>query len=225
MFKARTHAPGWAAGLYDGAAVHVYLRAGTDLAVNLATLRHEVMHAQLHAAVGCGPFWFHEGLASYFAAAPPVGELLAMLREREVYELAALRDPVLLEQAEGQAGKAYAMSLAMVLYLVDASGERAIADLVRTATSAVSRTDPLGLWSRAAPGIDERAVLEALGRRMFGLSLGSELGTALAGPVCCRGIRDVDDLRCREPDPAALEVRAAGKSQWLDGNTLCRTAW
>ena len=213
-FHLRTKAPSWATGLYDGAAVHVPLGSGGDLAVNVATLRHEVMHAQLHVAVGCGPFWLHEGLATYFGGAPPIRELFAMLRTGEVYPHAALGDSSVLEQTDDQAGKAYAMSLAMVLHIVDGARDRGVADLVRVASDD-TRRDDAGLWARVMPGADERVVVEALARRIFGLARGSELEAALAGPLCCRGLRNVDELQC-QPGTNATKP----KTQWL-----CRASW
>jgi hypothetical protein len=57
-FRAGAHAPAWSAGLYDGG-VELPASAMADLGVDMETLRHEVMHAQLHLAVGCMPVWFN----------------------------------------------------------------------------------------------------------------------------------------------------------------------
>src|SRR5258706_549503 len=78
-FPGRTGAPPWAGGAYDGA-VRVPAAPRNELGVSIATLRHEVMHAQLHAAVGCLPVWFNEGTAMYFAGAVPALEWLKLLR-------------------------------------------------------------------------------------------------------------------------------------------------
>ncbi|MFT3698739.1 MAG: hypothetical protein QM831_36670 [Kofleriaceae bacterium] len=47
-----------------------------DLGVMLGTLRHEAMHAQLHAGAGCIPAWLDEGLAQQFGHSVPVDEWL-----------------------------------------------------------------------------------------------------------------------------------------------------
>ena len=49
-----TGAPKWASGLYNGA-VHIVAIPGREFGVRIETLRHEIMHAELHAAAGCAP--------------------------------------------------------------------------------------------------------------------------------------------------------------------------
>src|SRR5882672_2942083 len=57
-FHTETSAPRWADGIYDGGAVRVAARPSAELGVEIATLRHELMHAQLHPA-GCMPAWLN----------------------------------------------------------------------------------------------------------------------------------------------------------------------
>lgn len=193
--QSRTRTPAWVGGLYDGGAVHVPAKPTADLGVAMATLRHELMHAQIHAAVGCVPFWFNEGLADYFAGDTPVREWVAMVREREPFDLAVARDPVVLDLEDHRAGRLYAVSLAMVVYLVHRGGERALREAVRTAQSADS---PLALWELLHPRVDHPAIVESLAAKLFGAS-GPELDAMLRGPLCCRKLRQPAELACRAP--------------------------
>lgn len=200
-FLARTKAPAWVGGLYDGGAIHLPTQPRADLHVAMTSLRHEVMHAQMHAAVGCTPFWFNEGLANYFAANTPLKEWVAMLRTGEPFDVTTLREPSVFDIKTETAGRMYAVSLAMVMYLVHRGGEIAIRDAVRTAQSATTIPAALDLWPRMAPNVEYRDVLDSLAQKVFGQPRGAELEVILGGPLCCQHVRSPGELACRAPDP------------------------
>jgi hypothetical protein len=58
-----TCAASWSAAVYDGT---LRVVAGAD-GVDLKTVRHETLHAQLTPVAGRAPKWFHEGVAQSFA--------------------------------------------------------------------------------------------------------------------------------------------------------------
>jgi hypothetical protein len=220
-----THAPAWADGLYDGGAIRLPIQSNTELGVLISTLRHELMHAQLHTAAGCMPAWFNEGLAMYFAGTPPARQWVRMLRTPDAYDLAALQVPALEDMPKDRAERAYAESLAMILFLVERAGEPGLKLAVQTLRAA-SRESPraaLDLWDRLAPGTGHRAVLDVLAHKLFGVTLGSELDALWKGAICCSGLRAVTELGCRgaplRPD----------KTAWLDPastpRVACYTTW
>ena len=191
---ARTRTPAWVGGLYDGGAVHVPARRAADLGVAMATLRHEVMHAHVHAVVGCVPFWFNEGLADYFAGEVPLREWIALVRDRAPFELP--RDPAVLDLQDEQAGRLYAVSLAMIVYLVQQRGEQGIREAVRLAQS----TDtPLALWEALHANVDPRALVDALAAKLFGSVSGAELEGLVRGTLCCRKVRQPMEVTCHPP--------------------------
>jgi hypothetical protein len=207
-FQARTKAPSWTSGLYDGGAIHLGAKQAADLGVAMQTLRHEVMHAQMHATIGCTPFWFNEGLATYFAGTPPPRELVLMLRGGEPFDLQALREPAIFDVKAENAARMYAVSLAMVLYLVQRSGELGIREAVQIARSLDTIPAALDLWTHVAPNIDHPAVLDALAQRVFGQPRGPTLDALLRGSVCCVGLRSPGNLQCRAPgsEPPRREI-------------------
>lgn len=224
-FTAMTHSPAWADGLYDGGAVRLAVQSSADLGVSISTLRHEVMHAQLHTAVGCMPSWFNEGLAMYFAGTPPARQWVRMLRSPDAFDLRSLEAPALDAMPGDRAERAYAESLAMIVFLVEHSGERGLQAAVGT-LRASARESPhagLDLWDRLYPGMGHRDVLDALAHKIFGVPLGSELDSLWKGALCCHGLRAVSELGCRgaplRPD----------KTAWLDQasspRAACYTTW
>lgn len=224
-FTAMTHAPAWAEGLYDGGAVRLPAQPGGDLGVSISTLRHEVMHAQLHTSVGCMPAWFNEGLAMYVAGTPPARQWVRMLRSPDAFDLASLETPALDAMPGDRAERAYAESLAMIVFLVEHAGEGGLPAAVQTLRAA-RRESPragLDLWERLYPGTGHREVLDALARKVFGVPLGSELDSVWKGAICCHGLRAVSELGCRgaplRPD----------KTAWLDQTSspraACYTTW
>ncbi|MBA3500989.1 MAG: hypothetical protein M4D80_26735 [Myxococcota bacterium] len=200
-FLARTKAPTWAGGLYDGSAVHLPPYARADFGVAMTSLRHEVMHAQMHAVVGCTPFWFNEGLANYFAGATPTKEWVAMARTGEPFDLTTLREPAIHDVKAQNAHRMYAVSTAMLLYIVHRAGEVGIREAVRSAQSAPTIPAALDLWTRMAPNVEYRMVLDSLALRIFGVPRGPELDVMLESPLCCLNMRSPADLTCRPPNP------------------------
>ena len=216
--RARTKVPAWANGLYDGGAVRVPLTPRGEIGVSMSTLRHEVMHAQLHAAVGCMPAWFNEGLAMYFAGAAPVSEWLAQIRHPVPLEVATLSAPTIDEDRTEIALRLYAQSFAMILFIAERDGETGLHAAVQVAHSGEK-----ALWDRLAPGIDERAVTDGLARRLFGVPRGRELDAVLANTICCFGLRSLADLGCRGVSPRP------GETIWTDRTNspraTCSTRW
>jgi hypothetical protein len=219
-FLARTGAPPWAAGAYDGS-VHLSIKPSADLGVTVPILRHELMHAQLHTAVGCMPRWFNEGMAMYFDGTPPLRDWVAMLRGPDAFDLALLRAPLSATTPTTQVGRVYAASLAMILFLAARGGEPALRAAVQAAQDA-SR-GAADLLDRLGPDLKSRAVLDALARKVFGVGLGDELDAMIKGAVCCTGLRAISELRCRGGAPQP------DKSIWIDSTSTpraaCRTAW
>jgi len=225
-FRTGAKAPTWAAGLYDGA-VRLPPEPRAELGVALSTLRHEVMHAQLHAAVGCMPVWLNEGAAMYFAGPPPAREWLELLRARPPLELAFLEAPALDEHAASRVDRIYAQSLAMVLFDLDRAGGALGPTLGPTLISLAdaNRASPqagLALWSRLHPGTDHGPVLDALARRIFGPAA-ADLGAALDGPLCCHGLSRATELACRPT--AARPNRAIWTDEVSSPRASCRARW
>ena len=216
--RARTKAPAWANGLYDGAAVRVPMNTRGEMGVSMATLRHEVMHAQLHAAVGCMPAWFNEGLAMYFAGTAPISEWLAQLRHPEPLEVATLSAPTIDEERTEIVRRLYAQSLAMIMYVAERGGETGLRAAIQTA-----HTGEKGLWDRLAPGIQERAVTDVLARRLFGVARGPELDAVLANTICCYGLHSLADLGCRGVPPHPNETIWTDRAN--SPRATCSTRW
>ena len=224
-FVARTGIPAWADGLYDGGAVRLAVDPGTDLGVNTTILRHELMHAQLHTAVGCMPAWFNEGLAMYFAGTPPARPWVQMLRSPDDFDLTSLQASTLAHLPGDRAERAYAESLAMILFLIDRSGEAGIKTAVQTLAAAVRESPRAGLtlWERLYPRTRHRDVLNVLAQKVFGMALGSELDAVFTATVCCYGFRTVRAFGCRGA-PARSD-----KTTWIDQSSsphaVCRATW
>jgi len=223
-FLARAGAPAWSDGIYDGSAIRLAVRPSAELGVQISTLRHELMHAQLHAAVGCMPSWFNEGLAMYFAGAPPVRQWVRMLRNPDAYDLTALQVPSLAAMPDDRAERAYAESLAMIVFIIERAGEPGLPAAVR-ALRTLSRgpRGGLDLWDRLYPGAGHHAVLASLAHKIFGVTLGDELDAIFKGAVCCYGLRAVNELGCRGA-PLRFD-----KTSWLDQTgsprAACSTTW
>ena len=161
----------------------------------MSSLRHEVMHAQLHATVGCMPAWFDEGLAMYFSGAPRTREWIKMLRAPEALEMRWLEQSTLEDVDPDRVSWVYAQSLAMLLYVIDRAGEVGLRDAVQTVHFAGA--DARKLWEKLYPGTGDRQVLDALARKMFGVPQGPELDTMLQGTICCYGLKSVSTFGCR----------------------------
>jgi hypothetical protein len=210
--RSRFKAPSWIGGLYDGGAVYVPARPNADLGVAMATLRHEIMHAQLHAGVGCVPFWFDEGLASYFAGETPTREWIGMLRSGEPFDLAAAQAPAVFDLQMANAVRLYAVSIAMVVHVVHRGGESALRHAIRIAQAADSQPAALDLWNRLPHHVDYQTLLDALAQDVFGTGLGGDLDAILRGTVCCRDLRS----------PATFACRAAAQGETTSRREHCR---
>lgn len=221
-FLARNRVPSWVAGLYDGGAVRVYAKLNEDLGVVLSTLRHEVMHAQLHATVGCMPFWLNEGLAMYFAGTPPIREWFGMLRSPATFELASLQEPSIHDLKDEAANRVYALSLAMIVHIIEQAGEPGMRGALQSVRAAGSRPAALEIWERTYPGVGYRVVLESVSHKLFGAPRG-ELDDIFRGAICCHGLRSVSELGCRGA-PARPD-----ESYWSDASVspraTCRNKW
>lgn len=222
--RAATRAPSWAGGLYDGGAVRVAATPTEELGISLSTLRHEVMHSQLHAAIGCMPFWLNEGLAEYISGPPPLRQWLELLRSPGSFELRLLRNPAVVER-ELDARHMYGVSLAMVLYIVDHGGQPALQQALRTVHGADTER-AVELWNTMYPRVDYVAVLDSLAHRVFGTSL-DQVGGILDDPLCCHGLSDVGATACR-----VATTRATTRiwfETWSDlsaaPRAMCKATW
>ena len=225
---AATHTPAWSDGVYNGGAVSIVAVPRADLGVEVSALRHELMHAQLHSAVGCMPAWFNEGLATYFAGHAPIRAWLKMLRNPDSFDLGSLQGSTFADLPDNLADRAYAESMAMIVYLVQRSGELGVQTAIRTLQTP-RRGAPiarLNLWDRLFPGAGHRAVLDALARKLFGVPLGGELDAIFRGAVCCHSLLWVTDLGCRgiPPYPGYPDLE-----HWIDRTSspraLCDATW
>lgn len=223
-FRSSTKAPSWAGGLYDGGAVRQFVNPSEELGVSLSTLRHEIMHAQLHAAIGCMPFWLNEGLAEYSSGTPPLRHWLEMLRAPGAFELSALRNPALIDQSL-EARHVYGVSLAMVLYIIERGGQPGLQQALRDVHGADTQK-AIELWDTMYPRVDYEAVLESLALKVFRAPIG-QLGEVLDGPLCCHGLSDVNAVSCRAA--ATRPTTRLWFETWSDRPTspraMCRTKW
>lgn len=211
QFHALSHAPSWADGLYSGA-VHLPASAARDLGVKLATLRHELMHAQLHSAVGCMPLWFNEGLAMRFGGRPPRQEWMKMLRRHRAIDFGALEVSTIDDMGKPEVDLVYAQSLAMVLSVEERSPEDAIEEAVSDlAVRRPQREDALRLWRRVRPGFTTGDLLSSLASRIFGMPAGRALDSLFQEQaVCCSGTARIATLRCH-----GGTIRP-GESTWVE---------
>jgi hypothetical protein len=211
-FHKLTRAPSWADGIYDGA-VKLPADSRADFGVLLRTLRHELMHAQLHAGVGCTPFWLNEGAAMQFGGKPPQREWIRILRERRLIDPDSLEGGTFEELSTSDLDVAYGQSLAMVLFMTARRGAIGIAEALRELD--VAATQPLrpgrqGLWARLYPSVGRREIADSLAQRIFKVPQGPELDGIFAGAVCCYGQSSISELGCRG---APLNP---GKHFWVD---------
>jgi hypothetical protein len=213
-------APKWASGIYD-TAVRVPASKSAPFGVPLHTLRHELMHAQLHAGVGCTPLWFNEGMAMHFAGLPVRREWMSMLGAGQAFEPASLETSTIEEMPKSDVELVYAQSLTMVLFLID---RRAPDVAVREAVSELAgmpRSSRLRLWSKRYPDVGRRELLDFLARRIFKVPRGPELDAIFRGAVCCYG-SDVSEFGCR-----GQPLSPKKESVWFDDSqtpkAMCRT--
>jgi hypothetical protein len=208
-FYVHSGAPRWASAGYDGA-VHLPSYASSDLGIALRSLRHELVHAQLHAAVGCTPIWLDEGLAQWFADSAPDREWLRMLGEQRTLDPRALAVPTAAAVHAERPEQVYATSLAMLLYALDRGDT--VAALV-----ADRRGARMDLWTRRYPAAGERQLIATLAQHVFGVDV-ADLPRLFEGAVFCRGVGRLRGLSCR-----AAEPRDAGADARLDSYWQCQT--
>ena len=202
-FRAKTGSPEWSDGVYDGGAVRIPAVRGTDFGVAVHTLRHELVHAQLHVTIGCMPIWLNEGVAQFFANTPQTNAWLHMLKGKPPIEPGDMQVATV-DEVKAEPLDVYAQSLAMVLYMF-ARGD-SLADVVH------DRRGPwMDLWARRYATASEHDVLDAVARRVFGIAQGPELETLLAGDVCCHGFNNLAELGCHAPPREKNETCRAAK--------------
>jgi hypothetical protein len=221
-YRKRTRAPAWSSGFYDGGAIRLFASTGEDLAVALPTLRHEIMHAQVHAGIGCTPWWLNEGLAQYFAGSPPMREWIALLRTGDAFDLRTLRDPAMRALAVDTVRRSYAWSFAMVAFIVERAGEPALRSAGTALHAADNERAAVELWEKLYPDIGPPQLLDFLATKLFGKPRGAELDALLAGPLCCVGFRDLRSTACR-----ATTARTTTRP-WYEGTApraLCENRW
>jgi hypothetical protein len=200
-------APRYAAGMYDGA-VKLPPAYG-DFGVRTKTLRHELMHAQLHATVGCMPVWLNEGAAQQFAQEIPQGAWLRALRDKRVVPLAKLESSHVADFGTRDLDAIYAQSLAMLLMAEEPPTEDGLRGVLRALKE---RPHGPTLWTRMRPNVGAGELLDALSRRVFGLPTGRELESIFQGAVCCHGTT-LSEFGCRGGPIVP------GKRTWFDDRT------
>jgi hypothetical protein len=229
-FEELTHAPTWMGGFYDGGAIRLYL-AIDDLGVSLATLRHEVLHAQMHAGVGCVPFWFNEGLAMYFADTVPLRQWLRLLKSGSSFDVGSTARPVVKDMPSDGVGQLYAISLAMIRYIIDHGGEAALRHALQRAAGASSQKQALALWDELYPEVTLGTVMDSLAQRVFGAPRGSELDDILGGAMCCKSLGTPGAVTCHATASRPDKPYSAGSDKktevpWSNAEReLCRNAW
>lgn len=157
-----TCAPSWTGGVFDGV---LHLDAGTLAGDHWErVIRHEATHAQLARTEGPIPHWLNEGLAQWMEgdpSPPAVDAWRRMVRDRFWIPFASLEGRLMDIEDARDASLAYFQSLAMVLYLIERRGLRAIADAIAH-IEAGEHTD---LLERIVPGSSGEALLAFLARR------------------------------------------------------------
>lgn len=101
----------------------------------------------------------------------------------------------------------------MVSFLLDRSGEGALKEALeglRAAPRKEARSAARGLWNHLYPGVGQRELLEALGRRMFRVPPGAAFDGVLEGAICCYGTTRLGEFGCR------VAPMDATRSRWLD---------
>lgn len=210
--RAQTAAPAWARGLYDGA-VRLVAAPHDDFGIVLETLRHEVMHAQLHAGVGCMPAWLDEGVALYFGHELLQSELLDLLSGSARPSLDRLQVSSIVDAVTDSPLTTYAQGYAMLLFALGRG--HPIAEIMQRAHRLGPRA-PARLWSDLFPGVDDRDVLDALAQRIFSLPAAAA-ATQIASGTCCT--RNGVELTC-----VAATARPERRKHWIEQHRMCRAS-
>ena len=153
----------WARAMYDGA-VHV---TGDT---NERFVRHEVLHAQLHATAPCVPYWLDEGLAAYFEGDPGTRAATwrTMIRTPLWIPFESLAEPLRDDEGaetmeSGEVALLYGQSLGMATMLIEDGGPGALQRALRASNAGTSRRD---LWPFVSPGVGGYQLLAFLARRL-----------------------------------------------------------
>ena len=154
-----TCAPSWSGGVFDGV---LHLASSTlTRPEGERTVRHESTHAQLALIRGSIPHWFNEGLAQHMegpASRSTRSSWSRMVERRFWIPFASLEGQLVVIEDPGDARLAYHQSLAMVRYLMERRGVRA----VREAADAIERGEATDLLEQLVPGADGDALLAYL---------------------------------------------------------------
>jgi hypothetical protein len=115
-------AASWSGAIYDGT---LRVVAGSE-GVDLKTVRHETLHAELSPVAGRAPKWFHEGVAQSFAKQEPRTRTWAlMVKNRTWLPFSSLGGSFQVFD-NTDAELAYAQSYAMVELMRELGGDAAI---------------------------------------------------------------------------------------------------
>jgi hypothetical protein len=110
-----TCSPSWTGGSFDGT---LRLPASDGPAgVDLESVRHEALHAQLTPLAPTAPTWFHEGVAQSFARETAPRKWRLMVKNRVWVPFSSLEGTFHDFEAVADAELAYAQSYAMVEFL------------------------------------------------------------------------------------------------------------
>jgi len=163
---AATCTPAWTDALYDGT-LHLHGEALRDPARRDRSLRHEILHAQVHGLPVNVPRWFDEGLAQRFADERSPATLRSwrtMVDNRTWVPFGSLEASFLVIEAPEDAGLAYHQSLAMVDWLVAKHGRGVVAEAMAFLRNG---GDPRSLATAVGgPGFDGPALLRFLDDRL-----------------------------------------------------------
>lgn len=157
-----TCAPSWSGAMFDGV-LHTDRETLAHDTVARGTLRHESLHAQLHAERRTVlPYWLDEGLAQRFAGeeGPDHHRSWAMLvRGGMIIPFESVEGPFVEIDDPRDARLAYHQSLAIVRYLEARHGAGAIPDAIARADRGVA---PEALLGAIAPELDRARFLAFL---------------------------------------------------------------
>ncbi|MCA9622300.1 MAG: hypothetical protein KC731_24920 [Myxococcales bacterium] len=206
-FHDRGGAPSGATGFYDGSVKLVEQRR-KEIGVRLSTLRHEVMHAQLHVGAGCLPIWLHEGAAQYFAGTTWREEWIGMLRTGSVVPFEQLAASEVTDTNVDEK-TLYAQSEAMVVLALAQNEARSLASIV-SALAEVPADERVHLWNHLFPSLSRTEFLDWMAQWIFEVDAWTQVPGADT-PLCCQGHRPFE-LRCYVAPPSEEE----GATRWLD---------
>ena len=157
-----TCGPAWSGAMFDGI-LHTDREALAHEAVARGTLRHESLHAQLHAERRTVlPYWLDEGLAQRFSGeegADHHRSWALLVRGRMIIPFESVEGPFAEIDDPRDARLAYHQSLAIVRYLEATHGAGAIRDAIARADRGVA---PDALLSTVAPELDRERFLAFL---------------------------------------------------------------